>query len=125
MSIRFQADADLNFDIVKAVRRREPAIDFASAADADLEGIADPEVLESAASTNRVLVSHDRRTMLHAYRNRLKAGKSSPGLLIVSQDSPIGPVVEAIIVLWSVSDPVELRDLVYHLPSLIHHVFPR
>jgi len=68
LSIRFQADADLNFDIVKAVRRREPAIDFASAADADLEGIADPEILESAASTNRVLVSHDRRTMLHTYR---------------------------------------------------------
>jgi len=55
----------------------------------------------------------------------LKAGKSSAALLIVSQGSPIGPVVEAIIVVWSVSDPLELRDQIYHLPSLIHHVFPR
>jgi Domain of unknown function (DUF5615) len=125
LSIRFQADADLNFDIVKAVRRREPGIDFASAIDAELEGIADAEILERAANEHRVLVSHDRRTMLHTFRNRLKAGKFSHGLLIVSQGAPIGPVVEAIIVLWSVCDPAELRDQVYHVPSLIHHVFPR
>ena len=125
MSIRFQADADLNFDIVKAVRKREPAIAFASAADAELEGVGDPELLELAAGDNRILVSHDRRTMLNHFRNRLMAAKSSPGLLIVSQDAPVGPVVEAIIILWSVSDPAELRDQIYHLPSLIRHVFPR
>jgi hypothetical protein len=34
LSIRFQADADLNFDIVRAARQQEPAVDFASAADA-------------------------------------------------------------------------------------------
>jgi hypothetical protein len=39
VSIRFQADADLNFDIVKAVRQEEPAINFASAADSQLRGI--------------------------------------------------------------------------------------
>ena len=69
MSIRFQADADLNLDIVTAVRRREPAIDFATAADAKFEGVSDPEVLERAAKENRILVSHDRRTMLHHFRS--------------------------------------------------------
>jgi hypothetical protein len=69
LSICFQADADLNFDIVKAVRQQEPAIDFASAADAKLRGVSDPELLERAALANRVLVSHDRRTMLNHFRN--------------------------------------------------------
>ena len=55
MSIRFQADNDLKFGIVKAVKRREPAIDFASAHDAGLERIGDPELLDRAASENRVL----------------------------------------------------------------------
>jgi Domain of unknown function (DUF5615) len=125
LSIRFQADADLNFDIVKAVRQQEPAIDFASAADSHLRGIKDPELLERAAVDNRVLLSHDRRTMLNHFRDRLALGKSSPGLLVVSQDAPIGPVVESLVVFWSVSDPAELRDQAYHLPSLIRHVFPR
>ena len=57
LSIRFQADNDLKFAIVKAVRRREPAIDFRSAGEAGLEGVSDPELLERAERDNRVLVS--------------------------------------------------------------------
>ncbi len=125
MSIRFQADSDLNFDIVTAVRRREPAIDFASAAESRLKGIADPEVLERAAIEDRVLISHDRGTMLHFFRKRLAVGQSSPGLLIVSQDKQIMPVVETIILIWAGINPDELRDQAYHLPSLTRHVFPR
>ena len=125
MSIRFQADADLNFDIVKGVRQQEPGIDFASAADSQLRGVKDTEILERAVWTDRVLVSHDRRTMLNHFRNHLASGKSSPGLLVVSQDASVGLVVESIVVLWSVSDPAELRDQARHLPSLIRHVFPR
>jgi hypothetical protein len=125
LSIRFQADADLNFDIVRAVRQREPTIDFASAQDAGFRGLSDPEILERAATANRVLVSHDRRTMLNHFRHYITARKPSPGLLIVSQNAPIEPVVEAIILLWAVLDYSELRDQVYHLPSLIRHVFPR
>lgn len=125
MSIRFQADADLNFDIVKGVRLQEPAIDFASATEAGLRSLSDPEILERVAVSNRILVTHDRRTMLNHFRNRLAVGKSTPGLLVVSQDAPIGSVVESIVVLWSVSDPAELRDQAYHLPSLIRHMFNR
>jgi hypothetical protein len=125
VSIRFQADADLNFDIVRAVRQQERAVDFASAADSQLRGIKDPDLLERAAVADRVLVSHDRRTMLNHFRDRLAIGKSSPGLLVVSQDASVGPVVESLVVLWSVSDPLEWRDQAYHLPSLMRHVFPR
>lgn len=97
MSLRFQADADLKHTIVKAVRRREPSIDFASAVDSDLEGISDPELLERAAQEDRILVSHDRRTMLAHFRARLEAEKSSPGLFVISQGVPLQPVVDAIV----------------------------
>ena len=97
MSIRFQADNDLKFGIVKAVRRREPAIDFVSAQEAGLDRIGDPELLDRAAAEGRVLVSHDRRTMIGHFRAHLAAGKSAPGLLIVSQGAFIGDVVEALV----------------------------
>ncbi len=125
MSIRFQADNDLEYAIVKAVRRQEPAIDFASAEEAGLDGLSDPELLDLAALEDRVLVSHDRRTMLNHFRNHLAAGKSSPGLLVVAQDAPIGAVAEAIVVLWAVTWPGELMNRAYLLPSLINHSFPR
>ena len=61
------------------MRRREPSIDFVSAHEAGLDGVGDPELLNRAAEQGRVLVSHDRRTMLDDFRARLAAGKSSPG----------------------------------------------
>ena len=45
-----------------------------------LRGVSDPEILEQSAVANRVLMSHDRRTKLNHFRNRLAAGKSSRGL---------------------------------------------
>ena len=125
MSIRFQADNDLKFAIVKAVRRLEPSIDFASAQEARLDGLGDPELLDRAAVECRVLVSHDRRTMLNHFRNHLATGKSSPGLLVVAQGTAIGVAAEAIVTMWAVSKPGELTNQAYHLPSLINHSFPR
>jgi hypothetical protein len=123
--IRFQADADIHHRIVLAVRRREPAIDFASAADSGLIGLTDPEVLEIAASQDRILVTHDRRTMPGHFRDRIDAGKSSPGVFIVSQFAPIGPVVEAVVMVWAASEAAEWRDQGFHLPSMSNHVFSR
>jgi hypothetical protein len=94
LNLRFQADCDLKSAILKGVLRREPSIDFASAVEAELEGVGDPEVLECAARNGRVLVTHDRRTMLQHFRNYLAEGRSSPGLLVVSQGASIGLVVE-------------------------------
>lgn len=63
MKIRFQADADLNEDIVLGLARREPEVDFQTATEAGLRGLGDREVLSHAAQTGRILVTHDRRTM--------------------------------------------------------------
>ena len=123
--IRFQADADLDHDIVLAVRRRECAVDFASAADSRIAGLGDPEVLEIAAGQDRILITHDRRTMPDHLRHRLKAGKESPGVFIVSQFEPIGSVVEVLMLVWSTSEPTEWRNQIRHLPSLSPHLFGR
>jgi hypothetical protein len=57
------ADADFNADIVAAVVRREPSVDFQTADAADLGGLDDFQVLTLAAREGRILVTHDRRTM--------------------------------------------------------------
>jgi predicted nuclease of predicted toxin-antitoxin system len=63
MKIRFQADADLNEDMVLGLTRLEHQIDFQTASEAGLRGLSDLDVLSCAARDNRILVSHDRRTM--------------------------------------------------------------
>jgi hypothetical protein len=123
--IRFQADADLRNGIVKAVRLREPSIDFASAADSQLHGVADPEVLEIAANDSRILITHDRRTMIDHFRARLAEGKSSPGVFLVTQSESTGQIVEAIVMVWAASEPQDWENQVRYLPSMSRHYFAR
>jgi hypothetical protein len=123
LSLRLQADADLKYPIVRAVRRREPGIDFAPGCRIRPGKCEDPELLERAAQEGRILVSHDRRTMLAHFRARPEARKPSAGLFVVSQGAAIGLVVNAIVLAWPASEPSEWRDQVHHLPSLTRHVF--
>ncbi|MCU1236988.1 MAG: hypothetical protein JWP63_4955 [Candidatus Solibacter sp.] len=82
-------------------------------------------MLDRIAAGGRVLVSHDRRTMIAHFRAHLAAGKSAPGLLIVSQGALIGDVVEAFVYVWALAKPVDLRDQAYYSPSLSRHLFTR
>lgn len=93
MTIRFQADADLRRAIVLGVRRRQPGIDFRDAYEAGLRGLNDDQVLELAALENRVLVSHDQKTMPYHFA-RFVASRTSPGLLIIPQRVSISLAIE-------------------------------
>ena len=84
MKIRFQADADLNEDIIAGVLRRERRVDFRTAGQAGLRGLDDFQALALAAKEGGALVSHDRKTMPRYFADFLQTN-SSPGLFIVSQ----------------------------------------
>ena len=91
MKIRLQADADFNQNIVRALRRRQPAIDFQTADDAGLRGLDDLEVLAVAAREGRIL-----HTMPRHFAEFLTA-EHSPGVLILSQSLPISHAVEELL----------------------------
>jgi len=93
MKPRFLADAEFNQKIVLGLLRREPTIDFQTAAQGGVIGRPDPEVLAIAARKNRILISHDRGTM-PTYFTRFTATQPSPGLILVSQEVDIGTAIE-------------------------------
>jgi hypothetical protein len=74
LPIRSQADNDLRLHIVLAVRRRETAIDFQTAAASQLDGLDDVSVLRKAAADQRILVTHDKRSMPAALRTLIEEG---------------------------------------------------
>ena len=115
MRPRFQADADFNQKIVAGLRRREPAIDFQSAREGAVIGRPDTEVLAQAASEGRVLVSHDRQTMLGHFTRFIET-QASPGLVIVSQELDIGHAIEELLLVWAASEAEEWGNAVIFLP---------
>jgi hypothetical protein len=102
----FQADEDFNHKIVIGVRRREPGIDFLSAQDAGVIGLVDSDVLSVAAQTGRILISHDRKTM-PGHFTRFRETRSSPGLIIVSQDLDRGAAIEELLLIWIATEAEE------------------
>jgi hypothetical protein len=115
MRPRFQADADLNEDIVVTVLRREPNVDFQTAESAGLRGLPDPEVLLLAAQEGRILVTHDRRTM-PVYFASFIPDHTSPGVMVVSQRASIGAVADELLLVWAASDSDEWINLIVNIP---------
>jgi hypothetical protein len=113
MRIRFLADADLHQVIVTAVIRREPGIDFKTAA--GLKGLNDLLVLEEAAREDRVLISHDQSTMPDHFAEFIQQ-RESAGLLIVPQHLPHHLVVEEILMVWHASQAEEWVNRISYLP---------
>src|ERR1051326_3638670 len=114
--ILLAADENFNNDVVRGVRRRNPAVDVVRIQDAGLSGADYPSILEWAAQTGRVLLTHDVSTMTrHAY-DRVRDGKPMPGVFEVGRHVPIGLAIEEILILCECSREGEWEDQVRYLP---------
>jgi len=115
VTIRYQADADLNQAIVTGVLRREPTVDFQTAFAARLEGIGDSDVLAISAQQGRILVSYDRRTMPLEFAALITSSQSS-GVIIVSRKLSIEVVIEELLLIWTASSAEEWINRIAKLP---------
>jgi len=115
VSVRFQADANLRNRIVAATIRREPTLEFATASQAGLAGLPDPEVLAIAAKAGRVLVTHDLKTMPKHFADFLQTG-TSPDVVLVPQRMPSQVAVEELILIWAASDADEWVNRISRIP---------
>ena|ERR1017187_3930334 len=115
--VRFLADADLNHAIVSGCLRREPAMDFLSANEANLQGVPDPEVLALAAGQHRILVTSDLRTMPRHFGEFLQDRGYCAGVFLVKQSAPLADVIEALLLVWSASDADEWKNRIVEIPE--------
>lgn len=90
-------------------------MNFQTATEAGLEGLKDSEVLALLAEQQRVLVTHDRRTMPTEFAAFI-ADRQSSGVLIVSRKVALDVVIEELILIWSVTSAEEWIDRIAKIP---------
>lgn len=112
----FQADVNLNENIVGGVRQRVPEIDFQSAHEAGLHGLVDSQVLDIAANQKRILVTQDQRTIPKHVDDSSRV-RGNLGVLIISQKSNIEPAIEELILIWNTFDSWNHVDKILYLDS--------
>jgi hypothetical protein len=115
VKVRFLADANFNQKIVAGVLLREPSIDFALPQTIFPERMKDPDVLNLAHLSGRVLVSHDVNTMPRWF-DECVAERSCAGLILVAERLPIRDVIEDLLLIWHVAEAGEWVNRMEWLP---------
>ena len=115
MRVRFQADADLDGRIIRGLRRTAPEIDIRTATQAELNGLEDPDVLQIAADSGRILVSQDRRTMPVHFARHVRNARS-PGVVLLREATPIAIAIEELVLIWAASEAEEWTNRLVWIP---------
>jgi hypothetical protein len=102
--------------LIEGLQSREPTIDVLDVKSAGLRGTADPALLELAAQEGRILITHDRRTMLSYITDRLHAGQPCSGAFVVPQNAALGEIIESLLLVWVASQAEEWRNQIVYLP---------
>ena len=110
---RFLADENLHHGVVRALRLRRPGIDIIRAQDCGLKGAADPVLLAWCAAENRLLLTHDVRTITRYAYERVEAGQPMPGVFEIDQTSSFTQVVEDILLIAEASQEGEWEGQVH------------
>jgi hypothetical protein len=114
--IRFAADENFNHTITRGLLRRRPNLDVVRVQDAGLSGAEDEMVLDWAASQGRVLPPQDAKTMTKLAFDRVRAGKSMPGVIEIRRKVPITVAVEELLIIAECSQPGEWEGQVLYVP---------
>ena len=114
--LRLAADENFNNRIVRGLLHRKPDLDIVRIQDIGLSGADDQAVLEWAAQEERVLLTHDVRTITQYAYERVDAGQLMPGVFEISPDMSIGRAIKDILLLAEYSLDGEWEGQIRYLP---------
>ncbi|MBV7337008.1 DUF5615 family PIN-like protein [Chloroflexi bacterium TSY] len=114
--LKFITDENFNRDLLNGLLRQKPSVDIVRVQDCGLLSADDPDILEWASQNERILFTLDVATMPAFLSERINAGKSSPGMVVVSQSTPVGQSIEELLLIIECSIPQDLENSVTYIP---------
>lgn len=114
--LRFLADENLENRIFAGLKRRSPSLDIIRVQDAGLTGVDDPAILEWAAEQERVLITHDVRTMTKYAYDRVGAGLPMAGVIEIRRGALISEVIDDLLLLAECYGTEEIEGQVVFVP---------
>lgn len=109
-------DQDFDHDILRGLIRRLPALDYTTAFEVGMNEVEDQELLMWAKSENRILFTHDRKTMPTHFAALFDKGETLAGVIIVPRRMPIGQAIDELEIIISCTELEEWQNVVKILP---------
>ena len=114
--MRFLADENFNNRILKRLRQILPDVDVVRVQDTEMYQATDINVLEWAAENERILLTHDIRTIPRYAYARVKAGLPMPGVIEVVKDLPMRQTIDELSVMIGAGTPDDFDNEIKHIP---------
>lgn len=114
--LKLVSDENFNGDIVRGLYRRCPNIDLVRVQDVGLVATLDPDILEWAATQDRIVLTHDRETMPSFAYERVKHAKAMSGVFLVSDMMGIGQAIDELLLAIECLESDECKNLVRYFP---------
>ena len=114
--MQLAADHNLDGRIVIGLLRRIPGLNLVHIRDFGLADAPDPVVLQWAATMDRVLLTHDRATLVGFAFERVARGEPMTGVIAVSAQCQIGRAVTDLELLLECTAEAEWPGRVHFIP---------
>ena len=114
--LRLLADENFNGDIVRGLLLRQPDLDVVRVQDVGLGSADDPDILTWAAENNRIVLTHDRKTMARYAYDRVAAGEAMAGVFILNDRLPVGKAIEEMLLLSACTEQAEWSGRAVRVP---------
>ena len=114
--MRFVADENFDNRILRGLLLRKPDLDIVRVQDLEIAGTDDDSVLAWADRAERVLLTHDQRTVPQYAYERLQRGETVAGVIVVKDTLSLGSVIEDILLIAEATSADEWVNQVQRLP---------
>jgi len=115
--MRFAADENFNGRILRGLQAKLSDFDVVRVQDTDLLGASDPELLEWLAQEQRILLTHDVKTMPGFVAERVRQGLAMPGVIEVRRNLALGKAIDELEVLIGAGRAEDFDNLIWYVPT--------
>lgn len=116
MIIRIATDENFEGAIIRGILRRYPMLDIVRIQDTPLFSKPDRLILDWITQEDRILLTHDKRTMPDFVYERIIMGKNVCGIFVVNTNAPLGLIIDQLSIIIDASDIREWDNLVTFVP---------
>jgi len=110
--LKILTDQDFDHDILRGLVRRLPKLDYATAFEVGLNEVEDRELLLWASENERILLTHDRKTMPKHFVALLEQGEILTGVFVVPRRLPIGQAINELEIMIFCSRTEEWQNII-------------
>ena len=114
--LRLLIDENINHRILRGLKLRLPQIDYVLVGQIGMSGFPDLELLRWGAQENRIVVTHDIKTMVPQAEHCVKTGERMAGVIFVPDQLAIGRAIEDLEIAVECLSPGELVNQIQYLP---------